>query len=110
VTDREDVLTEGHNSYGKKYFANDGFSEVWSAARPRECFNAREPTPRAHKRDASLRPVMRSQMCRRPVISDHANEKSKEIMHGPVDQQAIQVILIKIKSTVLVSPKYSSFG
>ena len=53
VTDREDVVTEGHNSYGKKYFANDGFSEVWSAARPRECFNAREPTPRAHKRDAA---------------------------------------------------------
>jgi hypothetical protein len=49
-------------------------------------------------------------MCRRPVISDHTNEKSKEITHGPVDQQATQVILIKIKSTVLVSPKYSSFG
>jgi len=31
-------------------------------------------------------------MRRRPVISDHTNEKSKEIMHGPVDQQATQVI------------------
>jgi hypothetical protein len=31
-------------------------------------------------------------MCRRPVISDHTDEKSKEIMHGPVDQQATQVI------------------
>ena len=48
---------------------------------------------------------MRSQMCRRPVISDHTNEKSKEIMHGPVDQQATQVILIKIKSPAFVSPK-----
>jgi len=45
------------------------------------------------------------------VISDHTNEKSKEIMHGPVDQRAIQVILIKIKIAGVSQPQsYSSFG
>jgi len=60
-----------------------------------ECFNAREPTPLAHKRDAypaTGHAQTTGQMCRRPVIDDHTNEKSKEVMHGPVDQQATQVI------------------